>query len=239
MFWAVWLRSSPVLRSLPASLLVVTAEPSLIDRISDLVVRYGWWGVLLGMALQGATLPVASEIVMMSAGWLLIQRGGESPLLILWAGLVGATGWVIGASAAYAAMATGGDALLARLRRRSPRLDAALVVADGWLVRWGVWAAFIARLLPFGRTIITLPLGARRVPFVPFALATFAGGYLWAAFLAGLGYLAGSQWQRVQEQLGAYALPVALAGVVVLGVAYVVVQRRRKAHAQRCNGELE
>ncbi len=230
---------SPVspLWAMIASVAGAGAEPSLIDRISDLVARYGWWGVLLCMALQGATLPVASEIVMMSAGWLLIQRVGASPLLILWAGLVGATGWVIGASAAYAAMATGGDALLARLRRRSPRLDAALVLTDGWFARWGIWAAFVARLLPLGRTIITLPLGAARVPFVPFALATFAGGYLWSAFLAALGYVAGSQWERVQEQLGAYALPVAVAAGAALVVGYVLVRWRRQARAGVRDGE--
>lgn len=208
--------------------LLTVAQPSVLDWISDLVVRYGWWGVFLGMALQGATLPVSSEIVMMSAGWLLIQRVGASPLLIFWAGLVGATGWTVGALGAYSAMATGGDALLQRVRRRSPRLDAALVLTDSWLARWGVWTAFIARLLPFGRTIITLPLGARRVPVVPFALATFAGGYLWATFLAALGYVAGSQWTRVQEQLGASAIPVALAVIVVIAVGYFAVRQLRR-----------
>lgn len=211
----------------------VPAEASLLERLAGaagaLVEQWGWWGVFIAMALQGAALPVASEITMMTAGWFLIQRVGASPLLIFWAAFVGAAGWVVGALVAYGIMATGGSRLLDRLRTRYRSLDAGLARADRWIARWGVWAAFIARLLPFGRTIITLPLGAARVAVVPFALATFAGAYLWAAFLAALGYLAGSQWERVQVQLGAFALPVALAVIVLLAVASLLVQWRRKA----------
>src|SRR5437588_6341032 len=80
--------------------------------IEDLVIRYGWWGVLFLMFLQGATLPVANEITMPLAGWLLIQAAGKSKALIVFAGFVGALGWVIGALIAYAVMAFGGRALL-------------------------------------------------------------------------------------------------------------------------------
>jgi len=146
----------------------------------DLVERFGWWGVFVAMALQGATMPIASELTMTLAGWFLIQNVGLSP-------------WI----------------------------------SDAWFARWGVWAAFICRLLPFGRTIITLPAGAARVPVVPFAVATFGGGFLWAAFLAALGYHAGNQWERVQAQLGQWTLPIAIVTVVVLIVVYTIIHVRR------------
>ncbi|MCA1670225.1 MAG: hypothetical protein LC793_23140, partial [Thermomicrobia bacterium] len=82
--------------------------------IQDFVTRYGWWGVLALMALQGATMPVPNEITMPLAGWLLIASAGKSKALILFAGLVGAVGWVIGALVAYTVMAVGGRTLLAR-----------------------------------------------------------------------------------------------------------------------------
>ena len=119
-----------------------------VHGIEDLVTRYGWWGILFLMALQGATMPVANEITMPLAGWLLVQAVGKSKALILFAGLVGATGWVIGALVAYAVMAVGGRALLARLRRRFPQVERALARSDAWFERWGAWAAFFARLLP-------------------------------------------------------------------------------------------
>ncbi len=192
-----------------------------------LVERFGWWGVFVAMALQGATMPLPSEVTMALAGWFLIQKMGLSPWYILFAGLVGAVGWVLGALGAYVVMAYGGGALLDRWRRRSPGLDRAVAASESWFARWGIWAAFICRLLPFGRTIITLPAGAARVPVVPFAAATFAGGFLWSAFLAALGYLAGNQWERVQGQLGQWTFPVAAIAVALLLVGYLVVHLRR------------
>src|SRR5258708_2927821 len=76
-----------------------------LHTIQDLVTRFGWWGVLFLMILQGATMPVPNEITMPLAGWLLVQSVGRSKALILFAGLVGAVGWVIGALIAYAVMA--------------------------------------------------------------------------------------------------------------------------------------
>lgn len=195
--------------------------------VRDLVERFGWWGVFVAMALQGAAMPVASELTMTLAGWFLIQSAGRSPWYILFAGFVGAAGWVVGALIAYAVMAYGGGALLTRWRRRSPSLDRAVAASEAWFARWGVWAAFICRLLPIGRTIITLPAGAARVPVVPFAVATFAGGFVWSAFLAALGYLAGNQWERVQGQLGTYTLPVVIGTLVLLAIGYFVAHRHR------------
>ncbi|MCA1670202.1 MAG: DedA family protein [Thermomicrobia bacterium] len=204
-----------------------------LHAIQDLVTRYGWWGILFLMALQGATMPIANEITMPLAGWLLIQAVGKPKALILFAGLVGATGWVIGALVAYAVMAVGGRALLARLRRRFPQVEKALARSDAWFERWGAWAAFIARLLPISRTIITLPAGAARVPVIPFAAATFAGAFIWSTFLAALGYAAGSQWDRVRGRLGQWYLPVTIATIVLSIVGYVAFSLLRERRAPK------
>lgn len=203
-----------------------------LHTIQDLVTRYGWWGVLFLMALQGATMPVANEITMPLAGWLLIQAVGKSKLLILFAGFVGAAGWVIGALVAYTVMAIGGRPLLAKLRARFPAAEHALARSDAWFARWGAWTAFFARLLPISRTIITLPAGAARVPVVSFALATFGGAFIWSTFLAALGYAAGSQWDRVRGRLGQWYLPVTVGIIGLSIVAYVLVGWRRKRRSR-------
>jgi len=216
----------------PAVLSTFAAFGLDLHAIQDLVTRYGWWGILFLMALQGATMPVPNEITMPLAGWLLVESAGKSKLLIPFAGLVGAVGWVIGALIAYTVMAIGGRTLLARLRRRFPAVERALARSDAWFARWGAWAAFFARLLPISRTIITLPAGAARVPIVPFTLATFAGAFLWSTFLAGLGYAAGSQWDRVRGRLGQWYLPVTIVVIIIGIVAYFVIGRIRGRHAR-------
>ncbi len=64
-------------------------------------------------------------------------------------------------------------------------------------------------------------------PSCPFALATFAGAFIWSTFLAALGYAAGSQWDRVHGRLGQWYLPVTIAVIVVSVLAYVVIARLR------------
>ena len=114
-----------------------------------------WLAILHSSSLSAAFPATALVYVLVPlAGWLLVQAVGKSKALILFAGLVGATGWVIGALVAYAVMAVGGRALLARLRRRFPQVEKALARSDAWFERYGAWAAFFARLLPISRTII-------------------------------------------------------------------------------------
>ncbi len=199
----------------------------LAETARSLVERYGWWGVFVAMALQGATMPIANEITMPLAGWLLVESAGKSRWYIGYAGLVGATGWVVGALVAYTVMAVGGQAILLRFRRRFPAVERALAQSDRWLARYGAWAAFFTRLLPVSRTISTLPMGAARVPVVPFALATFAGAFIWSTFLAALGYAAGSQWSRIKEQLGQWTIPTVIVVVILLALIYLVVHVRR------------
>jgi membrane protein DedA with SNARE-associated domain len=199
-----------------------------LSGIQDFVTRYGWLAVLFLMFLQGATLPVANEITMPLAGWLLVAEPGRSKALILFCGLIGAIGWVVGALVAYTVMAVGGRPLLMRLRRRFPQAERALALSDRWFARWGAWAAFFARLLPITRTIITLPAGASRMPVIPFSVATFAGAFLWSTFLAALGYAAGSQWSRVRDRLGMWYVPMTLAVVVLLIIVSFVVARVRE-----------
>jgi membrane protein DedA with SNARE-associated domain len=199
-----------------------------LSGIQDFVTRYGWLAVLFLMFLQGATLPVANEITMPLAGWLLVAEPGRSKALVLFCGLIGAVGWVLGALVAYAVMAVGGRALLMRLRQRFPQVERALAISDRWFARWGAWAAFFARLLPLSRTIITLPAGAARMPVIPFAVATFAGAFLWSTFLAALGYAAGNQWDKVRDRLGSLYLPITIGVVVLLVVTFFVVSRLRE-----------
>jgi membrane protein DedA with SNARE-associated domain len=201
-----------------------------LTSIQDFMARYGWLAVLFLMFLQGATLPVANEITMPLAGWLLVAEPGRSKALIVVCGLIGAVGWVLGALVAYAVMAVGGRALLARLRRRFPQVERALALSDRWFARWGAWAAFFARLLPVSRTIITLPAGASRMPIVPFSVATFAGAFLWSTFLAALGYAAGNQWGKVRDRLGSLYLPITAALVLLIVASFLVVSRLRERH---------
>ncbi len=207
-----------------------------LSGIPSFVSEYGWWAIFALMFLQGAAMPVPNEVTMPLAGWLLIAEPGLPKAYIAYAGLVGAAGWALGAVVAYTVMALGGYRLLNRLRARFPAVERALARSDAWFARWGAWAGFFSRLLPISRTIITLPAGAARVPLIPFTVATFAGAFIWSTVLAALGYAAGSQWSKVRERVGGWYLPLTIAAIFALAIAYIVAARLRECRASEGRG---
>ncbi|WP_299575799.1 hypothetical protein [uncultured Williamsia sp.] len=68
------------------------------------------------------------------------------------------------------------------------------------------------------------------VRFRTFAIANAIGGIIWVAVVSGLGFAAGTSYERIEKILGNTSWVIT--GVVVLAVALLVVQhrvRRRRA----------
>jgi hypothetical protein len=78
------------------------------------------------------------------------------------------------------------------------------------------------------RTLVPGLAGTARIPYRTFAIYNVAGGLLWAAGAALLGYAAGSAYQaaeRIARQAG-----LAVLGVVAAGATAALVYRRRRRH---------
>jgi membrane protein DedA with SNARE-associated domain len=108
--------------------------------------------------------------------------------------------------------------------------------AQWWFDRHAERAVFICRLLPFVRSIISVPAGIRRMPVGPFLLSTALGSLAWNSALIGLGWFLGHHWAEVNRyasfvQYGVFA-------AIAAAVAWYVWRRQRtrrlarKAHAR-------
>jgi membrane protein DedA with SNARE-associated domain len=88
---------------------------------------------------------------------------------------------------------------------------------------------FVSRLLPVIRTFISLPAGVAKMPFWRFTIYTVLGCLPWTFALAGLGYLLGENWEKVED----FFQPVAWAIVIALtiGLIWWVAHRYRKVRA--------
>src|SRR5919202_1743897 len=102
---------------------------------------------------------------------------------------------------------------------------ARLQQADRWFERWGAWAVFFSRMLPIVRTFISLPAGVARMPFWRFTLLTFAGCLPWVFMLTFIGQQAGDRWESWKDHL--HYVDYAVLAAIVIGVAYLVLRRRR------------
>src|SRR3989304_668289 len=143
-------------------------ERQLLTFIRDVYLLIGWPGVVVLMAIESASIPLPSEIIMPLAGWMLIRELGLGPEYTVVAGFFGALGCTIGSAVAYWIGAKGGRPLIERYGRYVFLSHHHLAWADQWFARYGDRATFISRLLPVVRTFISFPAGVARMSFPRF-----------------------------------------------------------------------
>ena len=191
--------------------------------ILDWISQYGYWGIILLMALESATLPVPSEIVMPFAGFLVWEQGVMSLPGVILAGTIGCT---LGSIAAYAAGYYAGRPMILRYGKYVLLTERHLVQAERWFARYGSKATFIARLLPIIRTVISLPAGISKMRFKTFVLYSFAGSLPWTAMLAYVGFWLGPNWEEIGSVFRGLDILVVV-GAAALIIWYVHAVRKR------------
>jgi len=194
----------------------------LIQAATDVIDATGLAGIFLLMTLESACIPVPSEAIMLFAGFN-VSEGNMTLFGIVAAGVLGN---LVGSLIAYAAGYYGRLELLDRNRfihinRRH------LEWADRWFERHGSATVFFTRMMPIVRTFISLPAGAARMPLGRFALFTVAGSIPWVLMLAIIGREVGDRWDEWRDNL--HYLDYVVIALVVIGIAYLIVRRRRAA----------
>ena len=187
----------------------------LIARVYDLM---GWPGVVLLMAIESASIPLPSELVMPLSGWMLVQAKGLSAWHILAAGFYGALGNLLGSLVAYWMGAWGGRPLLERYGRYVLIAPRDLERADQWFARYGSWAVFLSRLMPVVRTFISFPAGVVRMPLLRFCGLTFLGSFPWSVGLAYGGYKLGENWEALRRVMRPFDIPIVVLLVALAGL---------------------
>jgi len=193
--------------------------------ILDWISQYGYWGIILLMALESATLPVPSEIVMPFAGFLVWEQGVMNLPGVILAGTIGCT---LGSIAAYAVGYYAGRPVILRYGKYVLLSERHLVQAERWFARYGGKATFIARLLPIIRTVISLPAGISKMKFKPFVLYSFVGSLPWTAWLAYVGFWLGPNWEEIGSVFRGMDILVVV-GAVALIIWYVHAVRKRNS----------
>lgn len=193
-------------------------EHQLLELIAQVYDLMGWPGVVLLMAVESASIPLPSELVMPLSGWMLIQAKGLSPWYTVMAAFYGALGNLLGSLAAYGAGAWGGRPLLERYGRFVLISRGDLERADQWFARYGSWAVFLSRLLPVVRTFISFPAGVVRMPLVRFSVLTFLGSFPWSLGLAYGGYVLGENWEALRRAMRPFDIPILVVAAVLVGL---------------------
>ena len=190
---------------------------------------YGYWTLVVILLLENAGLPVPGETTLLFASFLAYS---ERELHLGYIILFGTLACTIGDNLGYWVGYRGGRPLLDRYQRFFHIRPKTIARGERLFDRYGPATIFFARFL-FGMRIIAGPLaGVLRMPWKRFVLYNFLGAGVWVTVIATLGYLFGSQWERLTKLLRNFSY-VGIAAVVLI---LLLLWRR---HRTRRGGEPE
>lgn len=195
------------------------------DWIFQVISTLGYLGLALLLVAENLFPPIPSEVVLPLAGFVV----GRGDLGFLQALLASTTGSVVGALILYALGRYGGRGLVLRygswLRVSATELER----AEGWFRRYGGWVVLGARVVPFARSIVSIPAGTMQMPLIRFTVLTALGSGVWNVLLIGAGVSLGANWTRISSWIGSYSDVVLILLAGAAAVFLVLRHRRRKA----------
>jgi membrane protein DedA with SNARE-associated domain len=195
----------------------------LTDALTSFVVSYGLLAVFVLMVVESCGVPFPSEVTMPVAG-VLAAAGHLNLAAVI---VTGAFANLVGSLIAYWLAARFGEPLLLGPGRYVGIRRHHLEIADGWFRRWGLPAVFFGRMLPVIRTYISFPAGLARVDLPRFSVLTFFGALPWCAALTLVGYLLGTNYDRISAPIEKAAIVIAL--LVAAGLVVWYLRGRREA----------
>ena len=178
------------------------------------ILKFGYPGIFLLMAMESSIIPIPSELVMPPAGY----WAAEGKMNVWLAILCGTVGSLVGAYANYFAAHYLGRPLVLKYGKYVGISEEKFAKVESFFHKHGEISTFIGRLLPVVRHLISLPAGLAGMNHAKFSLYTLLGAGIWCAVLAGIGYVIGEN----QELIVKYSHQ-AVIGVVVFSVVLIAV----------------
>ncbi len=209
-------------------LVLASISETLVNETAHLVREGGLPAIFLLMLAESACIPIPSEATMLFAGFAVADPSGSGAghhLTLFGVVAAGVLGNLVGSWLAYGVGRAGRLELVERHGHWLHLKPSHIEWADRWFQRYGAPAVFFSRMVPIVRTFISLPAGIARMPFWRFTLFTLAGCVPWVLGLALAGEAVGSNWKDVRK--GFEYVDYAVVALVVIGIVYWIVRRRR------------
>ena len=198
-------------------------DTAIIPFLDHLYAAVGYLGVFLAMVIESTLLPLPSELILPFAGFLISDTSKIEPLThgswSFWVVvIVGVVANTTGSLCGYALGARLGRPFLDRWGRylliRKHEVDR----SEEFFARWGSPTAFISRLLPGVRSVISFIAGISHMPLGRFTLYSTLGAIPWTIALVYAGTVLGEHWIQIRDAMRPFdtlILGVCVAAVVV------------------------
>lgn len=157
----------------------------------DCIQQWGYWGVIVLMAMESSIIPVPSEVVVPPAA---IAATFPDSSMSFWGVVVaGTVGSYLGSCVMYFMALLLGRPFMFRFGKYFFMPPAKLEKAEVFMNKYSTAGIFFARFLPVVRHLISIPAGLVRMNFTAFSLATIIGSAIWCWVLAWFGDKVGSE----------------------------------------------
>ncbi|PYJ76143.1 MAG: hypothetical protein DME69_13615 [Verrucomicrobia bacterium] len=201
----------------------MSLNDAIFDFALNLLYQWSYPGVFLLMTLEGATLPVPSEIVLPLTGFLVYQGRLE-----FWSAVAAATlGSLVGTIVDFGIGYYLGRPAVLRYGRKIRLSEKHLMITERWFANHGSAAVLLARFVPLLRTLIAFPAGTAKMRIGKFLAYSTVGIVIWDIILIYLGVLAGQNASSIVDTLDAILPLIGYTAVGGVIVALLILSRRR------------
>ena len=157
--------------------------------------QFGYFAVILLMAMENACIPIPSELILGFAGYLIFAER----MTFTGAIIAGMVGGMLGSIFAYLIGSTKGREFVDKYGKYFLIKKSHVDLAQNWFDKYGIKAVFFSRMLPVVRTFISLPAGFAHVNLKQFLFYTFLGSLPWTALILFAGMKLGESWKYLLE----------------------------------------
>lgn len=198
--------------------------------LTHLLSTYGYWAVLLFVAIESMGIPFPGETMLLAAA---IYAGSTHHLQIPLVIAAAATGAILGDNVGFWVGREGGYRLLRRFGRYIRLDERKLKLGQYLFMRHGGKVVFFGRFVAVLRAWAAFLAGTNRMAWPSFLIFNAAGGILWATIFGLGGYLLGDSFRRIAGPLGTVAAVIAACIITASLVLLWRNERRLEDEAER------
>lgn len=193
-----------------------------MHRILEMITGLGYWGILIGLALE----VIPSEIVLAYAGYLVFK--GE--INVTEAVIFGTIGCLLQQVVLYAIGSYGGRPFVDKYGKYLHLKPKHIDMTERWFQRYGPVVVFASRFIPVIRQAISIPAGIARMNMFKFLVYTGLASIPWAIIFILIGKSLGENWASIEEKAGPYTKPILYATVIIIAlyILYKYLTRKKR-----------
>ena len=181
--------------------------------------QFGYLGILFLIMIENLFPPIPSEVILAFGGFMTTY----SNMNVLGVVLFSTLGSLIGAVILYfIGYVLNKDRLSKILSGKIGKIlhlkSSDVERADEMFLKNGNKTVLFCRFVPIVRSLISIPAGMSKMPFLGFMFYTTFGTIIWNTVLVVVGRMLGSNWVRLVEVINEYSSVTVVVLSILLGV---------------------